>query len=167
MDYKLMTSPCGLDCFHCDMFVSKGKEDIRNKKILFFFLVPILNTIALFSSKQARRLKVLKKMLKTPKDRPFCRGCRNEEGIIPLLSKENPCLIYQCTKSKNLHNCSECPDFPCPLIYPKKKMADILPHNIKLTNCCLIQKHGLKKWAEEYSGKVKKDYFTGDLPFQV
>jgi hypothetical protein len=38
-------------------------------------------------------------------------------------------------------------------------MAGDLPHNIKVFNLCLINKMGLKKWAETKALEVRNNYF--------
>ena len=38
-----------------------------------------------------------------------CQGCRGERSVCWC----DDCNIYQCCTDKQLHNCSQCPDFPC------------------------------------------------------
>lgn len=129
--------------------------------------LPFLCLIGIFSKKTKAKVRVVKKILKIPPSRRICRGCRNEKGMIPIINSNKTCSIYSCTQTKGFHNCSECEDFPCKLLYPKAKLADLIPHNIKLTNCCLIKKHGLEEWKNNYSEQVKEDYFKEDLPFKI
>jgi hypothetical protein len=167
MDYKQMTSPCGLDCSTCEIYSAYDGKDPRKVKPLFVGLIPMFSLMALFSKTSRTRLKVLKKILRIPKEEPLCRGCRNEHGKIPLLAEDVSCPMYACTKEKGFHNCSECPEFPCEHLYPKAFMAEMVPHNIKLINCCLIKKYGLETWAKDYAKNVKESYFKGELPIKV
>lgn len=167
MDYENLTAPCGINCAQCEIYNGYGGKDPRKAKPLFLALIPLFSFLGLFSKTSRTRLRVLKRILRIPKDKPLCRGCRNHDGITPLMAKGTSCLIYECTKAKGLHNCSMCSDFPCENIYPKAFMAGIIPHNLKLANCCMIKKHGLEKWANDYSHDLKENYFKGDLPIEL
>ena len=55
--------------------------------------------------------------------------------------------------------CYECTDFPCQLLMPTQKGAQ-LPHNMKVYNLCRMKLNGMDKWIEE-SGEIRKRYFEG------
>ncbi len=167
MEDKQMITPCGLNCATCEIYTRYDGKDPRALKPLLWALTPVFRVLSVFSETSAARQRVLQRILSIPKDEPLCRGCRNEEGRIPLLGGESTCPIYACTQEKGIHNCSECDDFPCEHLYPKKFLADILPHNTKLVNCCLIRKYGLETWTDEHAEQVKEHYFHGKLPFEV
>ncbi len=134
MDYRRMTAPCGLDCFNCPIHLSI--KDERLQKAL------------------GQRLNVSPEMLS-------CQGCRAEKGMIPFLNLSAPCAVYTCTEEKGIHNCSECPDFPCDRLHPYSELAAQRPHNIKVFNLALIRKMGLEKWALEKAKSVRDTYFKG------
>ena len=167
MNAKEMTAPCGLNCEHCEVYNDYGGKDPRQVKPLIMLLKPFLAVMALFSKKRKITLGMLNRMMKIPKDRPLCKGCRNEEGNCLLHSSEGPCEIYQCTEEKGIHNCSECDEFPCESLYPSKVLADIAPHNTKIINLHLIQKHGLDTWYEDYSKKIQDEYFNDQFPVDL
>lgn len=167
MDYKQMTTPCGLNCANCEIYLSYNGKDPRKIKPVFILLKPFFGIMAIFSKKSRTRLSILNRILRIPKDKPICRGCRNENGKVPILASTETCKVFKCTKEKGIHNCSECDDFPCENLYPSSFLADIAPHNTKITNCCLIRKYGLEKWVKEHSKKVTESYFKGDFPVDI
>ena len=132
MDYQMMTSPCGLDCFNCPVFLADEDEELRIKV--------------------AERLKI-------PPEKAFCRGCRNENGTIACLNMTEPCNVYKCIQKKGIDFCFDCDDFPCDHLHPYADEAKTKPHNIKVFNLCLIRKMGLESWAETKARKVKEAYF--------
>lgn len=103
-----------------------------------------------------------------------CDGCRNRNGkgflsiknnIFPegkciLMNDDGYCNIYLCVEKKQLHNCSECIDFPCDKLQPLADRANSIPHNTKVYNLSLIKKLGLETWAKEKAGEVLKDYMN-------
>ena len=150
MDYKYMTAPCGIPCFECGSYKAKTNEKIKKR---------ISETFGLDF------------------DKSDCEGCRNRNGIaflsgknsvFPegkclLLNEKGECKIYLCAEKKQIHNCSECNDFPCDNLRPLADRANKLPHNLKLYNLNLIKKIGLEKWAKEKAGQTWNDYFTKKL----
>ena len=140
MDYFKMTAPCGLDCFNCQFFLANDN---------------------------AEALEMVKKMAEDysmPVDVMLCKGCRAHDGRIPLQKHRfgslHRCAAYECSKEKGMNFCGECEDFPCDNLHPYADMAEILPHNIKVFNLCLINKIGLEKWAESKAAEVRETYFT-------
>lgn len=132
MDYKQMTSPCGLDCFNCPIYLANENENLRQK---------------------------IADNLKIPVEQAVCKGCRNENGTIRVVGMNEPCNVYKCILQKDFDFCYECEDFPCDFLHPYADLADKVPHNTKVFNLCLIKKLGLEKWAQEKAGQVKKKYF--------
>lgn len=136
MDYRQMTAPCGLDCFHCPVYLAAGNEKIK---------------------------KAVAERLNIPLERVACRGCRNERGTIEFLNMTEPCNVYKCIDNKGISFCSDCPDFPCDHLHPYADLASQRPHNIKVFNLSLIKKMGLDKWAAEKAKSVRETYFKGRL----
>jgi hypothetical protein len=147
MDYRNLTAPCGIACFECLVFKATTNAAIK---------------------------KGISEKLGLDYDKSDCIGCRNRNGIGFLSGKNNIfpvgqcilldetglCKIYACAEKKQVHNCSECADFPCDLLQPLADRADKIPHNLKAYNLSLIRKMGLEKWATEKAGKVWTDYKT-------
>ena len=92
-------------------------------------------------------------------EKAVCKGCRHENGIIPLLITTEPCNAYKCIEQKNLEFCCECSDFPCDHLHPYADRASVVPHNMKVYNLCLIKKMGLETWAQQKSKSVRHTYF--------
>jgi hypothetical protein len=147
MDYKDMTAPCGIPCFECISYKAKSNEIIKKR---------ISEGIGMDYDKSA------------------CEGCRNRKGkgflseknnIFPeskclLMNEKGICKIYLCVEKRQIHNCSECSDFPCDYLQPLADRANRIPHNLKIYNLSLIKKIGLEKWAKEKAGKIMIDYMT-------
>ncbi len=137
-----MTAPCGLACFHC-WFYGFTKKD---------FLEMTRKHMA--ENEDARsKLSPLE-----PLKQYACKGCRNENGQIPILGKK-PCRVYRCVEEKNIKFCYECSDFPCDYLHPYADNAREAPHNTKVFNLCLIKKMGLEAWAKNKAKSVKDTYF--------
>jgi len=132
MDYHLMSSPCGLDCFNCPMYLATMDEQIR---------VSVGEELGL------------------PSDKVQCRGCRNEGGLIAFQGMSEPCPIYACSNGRNHEFCSDCDDFPCDLLHPLAEPKEMVPCNIKTFNLCLIKRMGVEKWAKEKSRRVRQTYY--------
>jgi hypothetical protein len=136
MDYRQMTSPCGLDCFNCPAYLANEDMALREK---------------------------MSAALKLPLEAACCRGCRNSQGIISLLGDSRPCDVFRCTSEKGISFCYECREFPCDHLHPYADKASERQHNTKLFNLCLIKKMGLEKWSREKALSVKQTYFGGAL----
>lgn len=128
MDYEHLTAPCGLPCFACSLFLANDNRDIR---------------------------KQVMKELGVPEEKASCRGCRNENGACPHLPVT--CHVYPCAQGKGIHNCSQCPDFPCDLLHPYEDMAKLW-HNTKVFHLCLIRKMGIEEWARNKAEQVLSTY---------
>ncbi|MDL2259511.1 DUF3795 domain-containing protein [Deltaproteobacteria bacterium OttesenSCG-928-K17] len=136
MDYFALTSPCGLDCFNCPLYLARTDEALRAD---------------------------LAGQLNNAPEVTRCEGCRNQDGRVPAIGRCTPCHIYQCASDRQHAFCGDCPDFPCDYLHPVADQADRRPHNTKVFNSCLIKKMGLAKWATEKAGKVKRTYFSGKI----
>lgn len=136
MGYQQLTSPCGLDCFNCPMYLASKDMELRTK---------IAENLSL-SLEKAK-----------------CQGCRNAQGTISFQGDTKPCAVFTCTNKKGIAFCYECSDFPCDNLHPYADQASIRQHNTKLFNLCLIKKMGLEQWAKDKAMNVKDTYFHGKL----
>ena len=136
MDYKYMTSPCGLDCFNCAVHMAVENEQLR----------------ALIAEK-----------LNISYEMASCRGCRSENGTMAFLGMTEPCNVFKCIQKKGIDFCSECSDFPCDYLHPYADRASERPHNTKVFNLCLIRKMGLEEWVKHKAKSVQDTYFKGEL----
>lgn len=140
MDYLQMTAPCGLDCFNCHFFLAQ--EDQKTMSMV----------------------EKLAEEYNMPVEIMLCRGCRPHNAQIPLqkhaFGEAHRCAAYECSRNKGVKICGDCDQFPCDNLHPYADKAGDLPHNIKVFNLCLINKMGLKKWAESKASEVRKVYFN-------
>jgi len=84
-----------------------------------------------------------------------CKGCRGQKGLVYKLPL---CKTYECVTSKGYNFCYECADFPCEMLQPIINFEIFAPHNSKVYNLIMIQKHGLEKWNEICEEKSKLYY---------
>jgi len=126
---KLLTAPCGLDCFNCELYRNNLTDEIRN----------------MFSVK-----------LGVPPAEVECKGCREQKGERSGFPR---CKTYDCANKMEVDFCFECEDFPCSKLQPALDGADRFPHNIKLFNLCRIKAVGLEEWSKEASGIRKRYFF--------
>ncbi|MCP3932521.1 MAG: DUF3795 domain-containing protein [Bacteroidetes bacterium] len=131
MDLKHLTAPCGLPCFACNMFLALNNEELRD---------------------------ALAELFQLPPEQIGCLGCRDNQGKCAHLPMK--CRVYPCVESKNLHNCSECDQFPCDLLHPYRENA-IAYHNTKIFNLCLIKKMGIEEWSAKKASSVLYKYSHG------
>ena len=130
MDYEKMTAPCGLACFDCVAYLANEDMEIR-KRFSEQFGIPI--------------------------EQVGCEGCREVKGNCPVVPMK--CSVFPCAEKKGVKFCCDCSDFPCDNLHPCADQAGSLPHNTKVFNLCLINKMGLKAWAENKAKSVKEVYF--------
>ena len=133
MDYRKLTSPCGLDCFNCIVYLAKDNPEIR---------------------------KGFAQQLNVPEDQAYCKGCRGEGGCIRLFGAKEPCKVWKCVHEKGHEFCFECDEFPCMHLSPMSDMADQRPHNMKVMNLCVMKREGVEAWAEKHSQAIRQHYFT-------
>lgn len=140
MDTLQMTAPCGLDCFNCQFFLAHE------------------------SPSALAEVEKLSEQLSIPVDIMLCKGCRAHNGRIPLqlhlFGEDHRCAAYECAKEVGVLLCGHCDEFPCDHLHPYADKADVLPHNTKVYNLCLINKMGLEQWAASKAAEVRKTYFT-------
>jgi len=127
-----MVAPCGIDCGICELHLCKDNEQLYNHLL----------------------------QMGIPKDRIPCTGCRAVEGNCPV--KPAVCDTWKCVKENELEFCSACTDFPCNRLQPAADRANVLPHNLKVFNLCLINQIGLKAFTEQ-SAEIKKKYYFGKI----
>ncbi len=167
MDYKQMTAPCGLDCFNCSIYLMQvhGNDPRKNIVLRFLSNTLISGVSGLFrnsKSETIRKMRMLSRAMKIPKDQPICNGCRAENGCCKLHDLPGGCRVYGCSKEMKVDFCFQCDDFPCDYLHPYADMASSLPHNTKVFNLCLIKKMGLEAWAEEKAKKVNETYLKSE-----
>lgn len=131
-DRLSMVAPCGIDCGICELHLCKDDQSIYNQLVE--------NVIS-------------------PGKLP-CSGCRALEGNCPL--KPMGCETWNCVRENELEFCSGCTDFPCNRLQPTADRADVLPHNLKVFNLCLIYQIGLKAFIER-SAEINKRYYFGKM----
>jgi hypothetical protein len=131
-DKKELTSPCGLDCFNCDLYGDNLTAE----------LLDLINT-----------------KMGIPKSDIPCKGCRAQDGKHFHLPEG--CATLTCVKAKGVDLCCNCAEFPCLHLAPTADQAGRYPHNMKVYNLCRIKKIGLEKWANEEAGEIRKKYFKG------
>ena len=123
-----LTAPCGLPCFTCYSYLASKNDALKP---------------------------LIAKVLGVSEDKTECPGCRAVDGKCPHLPM--PCRVYPCVENKNIHNCTQCDDFPCDFLHPYADKAFVW-HNTKVFHLCLIKKMGLEKWAKEKAAKVRDRY---------
>lgn len=127
-----MVAPCGIDCGICELHL-------------------VSETDELYQSLLQRGI---------PKEKLPCPGCRAVEGNCPV--KPTVCNTWTCVKENELEFCSACTDFPCNRLQPAADQANILPHNLKVFNLCLINQIGIKAFTER-SAEIKLKYYLGKM----
>ncbi len=127
-----LIAPCGLDCSICGLYLSRNDEQLMDDLI----------------SKGI------------PKEVLPCDGCRAVEGGCPVI--HGKCATFECANENRILFCSECNDFPCMKLAPAADKAEVLPHNTKLYNLCVIQRHGVEELIERVL-EIKQSYFRGRM----
>jgi hypothetical protein len=130
-DMRLLTAPCGLDCFNCEIHEDNLTEEFAE----------------LIHGNRG-----------VPKEEIACKGCRRQDGKHFHLAAEG-CATLNCAKGRGVVLCCDCGDFPCALLAPVAERADRYPHNMKVYNLCRIKKIGLDRWIEEEAGRTRRKYF--------
>lgn len=119
MNYKELTSPCGIDCFNCNLFESNITEDVKN---------------------------MMMKATGKSSDEVSCKGCRKQGGC-KLFSSN--CTTLDCVNEKGVQFCFECSEFPCNKLLPCADGSQKYPHNLKVYNLSKIKNIGLDNWVKE------------------
>ena len=129
---EALVAPCGIDCGICEMYTCKDNEVLYEALIAKGFT----------------------------KDKIPCNGCRSIKGNCPVIP--NTCDTYSCIGKKGFDFCSECKEFPCGMLQPSSDRANILPHNLKVYNLCLIRKIGVEEFTKS-STEIKYKYYKGKM----
>ena len=132
MDKRVLTAPCGLDCFNCTFYRENMTEEFRARVAAYRGTAP---------------------------EEADCNGCRAEQGKCPY--PLGACATWDCAQEKGVRYCFECGEFPCGLLAPTAKGAN-MPHNMKVYNLCRMKLLGLDGWIEE-SAHIRKRYYEGDF----
>jgi len=130
-NYRELTSPCGIDCFNCELYIDNISEAMLTR------LAPDITF---------------------KKELVACRGCREEKGCKMVFSV---CSSFDCIQEHQVEFCFECDEFPCERLQPTADGAEKYPHNMKMYNLCRIQKVGVEKWAKEEALNIREKYFRG------
>jgi hypothetical protein len=130
-DKKVLTAPCGLDCFNCEIYEENLADDFAE---------------------------LIHKKFGVSKEEIPCKGCLEQDGNHYHLP--DGCATLNCIKDKGVELCCDCKEFPCALLGPIADGAAMYPHNMKVYNLCRIKAIGIEKWIEE-SVQIRKKYFTG------
>jgi len=125
-----LVAPCGIDCGNCELYTCR-------------------NDARLFSALILRGI---------PADKIPCDGCRSIDGNCPVI--EGQCETHNCVEAKKVEYCFECSDFPCVKLHPSSKRADVLPHNMKVFNLCMMKRDGVEAFVEN-SSEFKRRYYAG------
>jgi predicted ribosomally synthesized peptide with nif11-like leader len=129
---ETLIAPCGLDCGICELYLSRNNAHLTDDLI----------------SKGI------------PKEVLPCDGCRAIQGRCPVI--HGKCATFECANENRILFCSECNDFPCMKLAPTADKADILPHNTKLYNLCVIQRLGVEELIER-ALEIKQSYYRGKI----
>ena len=127
-----LVAPCGIDCGICEAYTCRD-----NTKI-FEYLV-------------SRGI---------PASKLPCNGCRAIDGDCPTIGSK--CETYICVSNKNKEYCFQCSDYPCTMLLPAADRAEILPHNLKVFQLSMIEKHGVEHFLKE-SPALKLRYYKGKM----
>jgi len=127
-----LAAPCGIDCGICELYICKDNKQLYDHMI-------------------SRGI---------PEEKLPCGGCRNVNGNCPVIAGE--CETYKCMTKKKVEFCSDCADFPCYKLAPAADRADVLPHNTKVFNLCIIKKIGIEGFLER-SAEIKQIYYKGKM----
>ncbi|MDX9722572.1 MAG: DUF3795 domain-containing protein [Myxococcota bacterium] len=112
-------SPCGIDCFNCEVYEDKLSDELRARLAATFGLEP---------------------------EKVACKGCREQNGC---RLHWGACATLDCVKAHQVDYCYECNEFPCEKLCPSRESAERYPHNLKLYNLCRMKLLGLEAWAQE------------------
>jgi hypothetical protein len=132
IERKQLVAPCGLDCGICEVYISKDNPQLFDNLI----------------------------KVGIPKEKLPCPGCRKVQGNCPVI--RGTCATYSCSLEKRLEFCYECKEFPCSMLQPASDKANVLPHNMKVFNLCIIKNKGIDHFINTYN-EIKKKYYQGKM----
>ena len=127
-----LTAPCGICCGVCEFNMAKDEP-----KLLQYFALKGIDTSHL-----------------------PCDGCRQIK--CDCISINGICKTFTCVKEHDIDFCYECNDFPCEKLQPSFDRADVLPHNMKVFNICVIRNQGLNEFVEKVN-ENKQKYYKGKM----
>ena len=130
-DKRALVSPCGLDCFNCEIYEDNLADQLAN---------------------------LIHEKMGVPKQAIPCKGCHLQDGEHYHIPPEG-CATLDCVKAKGVELCCDCDDSPCAYLAPTADGAALAPHNTKIYNLCWIGKVGVERWIEEV-GETRERYFT-------
>ncbi len=93
-DKSALTSPCGIDCFNCEIYEHNLSASVAE---------------------------ILQGKYGWPKEKIACKGCRKQDGKHVHLPQG--CATLDCVKAKGVKFCSDCNDFPCAFLAPVADLA--------------------------------------------
>ncbi len=126
-----LTSPCGLDCFNCQVYSGNITEETKMFMAKHFHLTP---------------------------EKVPCNGCREQKGC--RLHWES-CDTLDCVNAKGVEFCFECAEFPCAKLQPAADGAGKYPHNMKVYNLGRMKLVGVEQWTEREAAVIRQRYFKG------
>ena len=127
-----LVSYCGLPCFSCSIYAANITPELSELLAKQFGVLP---------------------------ENAACSGCKSPNGNLCHLPAEG-CKEMECAQDKGVEFCSDCAEFPCPLLAPTADGAASFPHNTKVYNLARIRNIGLEKWMEEAPEILRKYYTT-------
>lgn len=86
MDYRILTAPCGMECFNCPSYTAEAGTNPQE-------CLPYLASVE--------------------KKGMTCRGCRAENGYRQTHDAAKVCSVYYCAVMRDVQFCCECPKYPC------------------------------------------------------
>jgi hypothetical protein len=131
-DREKLAAPCGIDCGICELYIAGSRPALMD---------------ALVSKG-------------IPKEKLPCLGCRNIEGNCPVIA--GTCATFACAIDHGVEFCYECAEFPCARLNPSADRADVLPHNLKVFNLCVIRRDGVAGLVRA-SAEIRKRYYQGKM----
>lgn len=131
-DQKCLVASCGTYCGECECYTCRDSNELKKYLI----------------SKGMDEAKLP------------CPGCREVKGECTAL--KGTCPTYLCIQEKAVDFCYECNEYPCIKLCPCSDKANILPHNMKLANLCMIEHQGIDKMIAGFK-QQKLNYFKGKM----
>jgi len=127
-----LVAPCGTDCGICELHVCQEDAALRERLI-------------------ARGVR--------PEKLP-CPGCREIKGACPVIGAV--CETWACSTTHGVESCHLCTDFPCTRLAPAADRANVLPHNMKVYNLCVVAHRGVGALVQESAG-LRQRYYQGRM----
>jgi hypothetical protein len=131
-DRERLVAPCGIDCGVCELYIAGSRPELA----------------AILASKGI------------PREKLPCKGCRNINGECPVIAGQ--CETFACVGERGVEFCFQCAQFPCEKLAPAADRADVLPHNTKVFNLCVIRRDGVAGFVRA-SVDAKKRYYQGKM----